>query len=366
MGFYNQLTDWQNFNYEEFFNQVTENDVKSVLEKDELDHRDFLVLLSPAAENFIEEMAQQAHRSTVRNFGKVIYIYTPLYLANYCDNKCLYCGFNVSNEFNRKKLDFAEVEREAEAVAQKGIKDILILTGGSRNKTPISYISKCVDIIKEYFSSISIESYAMETEEYRTLFENGINGLTIYQEVYDKNIYDQVHKKGPKANYMFRLNAPERGCKAGMRSVNIGPLLGLDDWRKEAFYSGLHARYLQNKYLETSISLSVPRLRPHLGSFQPKSIVDDKDLVQIILAYRLFLPRAGITLSTREGSGLRNNLLPLGVTKISAEATTVVGGYTSDEGIGQFSISDDRRVEQVKESLLEQGYQPVFKNWEQI
>jgi 2-iminoacetate synthase len=248
----------------------------------------------------------------------------------------------------------------------KGIKDLVVLTGESRKHSPVSYIKDSIEILTEYFSSIAIEVYPMETEEYRELVDAGVDGLTIYQETYNEQIYDQVHITGPKKDYRFRLDAPERGCQAGMRRINIGPLLGLDDWRKESFFAGLHANYLQNKYLDTEISLSLPRLRPHMGSFEPNSIVDDPALVQIILAYRLFLPRLGISLSTRESDKLRDNLLPLGITKMSAESSTAVGGYAENRGVNQFDISDDRTVAEVKELLLARGYQPVFKDWQQI
>jgi len=366
MSFYKEYKQVKDIDFNSFFDQVTKYDVEKVLAKDRLKREDFLVLLSPLANHYLEEMAQKAHQLTVQNFGKVICLYAPLYLANYCVNQCAYCGFNVKNGFKRDKLTLNQVAQEAKAIVNKGIKDLVVLTGESRKHSPVSYIKDSIKILTEYFSSIAIEVYPMETEEYRELVEAGVDGLTIYQETYDEAIYDQVHITGPKKNYRFRLDAPERGCQAGMRRVNIGPLLGLDDWRKEAFFAGLHADYLQNKYLDTEVSLSLPRLRPHIGSFQPNSIVDDPALVQIILAYRLFLPRLGISLSTRESDQLRDNLLPLGITKMSAESSTFVGGYAENRGVNQFDISDDRTVAEVKELLLARGYQPVFKDWQQI
>ncbi|TDX59308.1 2-iminoacetate synthase ThiH [Orenia marismortui] len=366
MSFYEEYKQVKDFKFDSFFNQVTKYDIERVLAKERLSQEDFLALLSPVARNYLEEMAEKAHRLTVQNFGKVIFLYAPLYLANYCVNQCSYCGFNVKNGFKRDKLTLGQVEEEAKAIVDKGIKDLVVLTGESRKHSPVSYIKDSINILKDYFPSIAIEVYAMEEFEYGQLVEVGVDGLTIYQETYNEDVYDKVHIRGPKKNYRFRLDAPERGCKAGMRRVNIGPLLGLDDWRKEAFFAGLHANYLQNKYLDTEISLSLPRLRPHIGSFQPNSIVDDPALVQIILAYRLFLPRVGISLSTRECDELRDNLLPLGITKMSAESSTAVGGYAKDQGVNQFDISDDRTVTEVKDLLLARGYQPVFKDWEQI
>ncbi|MFW6006573.1 MAG: 2-iminoacetate synthase ThiH [Halanaerobiales bacterium] len=366
MSFYNIIQKWNNFNFDDYIKKTNPDEVHKVINKKELTAEDFLTLLSPAAEKHLEKMARKSHQLTVQNFGKIIFIYAPLYLANYCVNQCSYCGFNAENDIPRKKLSLDQVKKEAEAVVNKGIKHILILTGCSRKHSPVSYIKDSIEVIKNYFSSISIEVYALTTDEYETLIEAGAIGLTIYQEVYNEKVYDKVHLTGPKKNYLFRLNAPERGCQAGMRKVNIGPLFGLDNWRKEAFLAGLHARYLQDKYLETEISISLPRLRPHPGNFRPESPVNDSSLVQIMLAFRLFLPRIGINISTRESSELRDNLLPLGVTKFSAESTTAVGGYTSDKGTNQFDISDDRKVNTIKKMLLNQGYQPVFKNWHQI
>ncbi len=366
MSFYKIYSKWKEKDFKKLLGKITEKDVEKAIDKNRLDEKDYLALLSPIAKNYLEEMAQKAHRLTVQNFGKVIYLYAPLYLANYCDNECSYCGFNTENQVKRKKLNLQEVKQEGKAVLNKGIKHILLLTGCSRAKTPVSYIQDCVKTLKDDFASISIEVYTLRQKEYQTLIDSGVTGLTIYQEVYDEQVYNQVHLKGPKTNYKFRLNAPERGCKAGMRKVNIGPLLGLTDWRREVFFAGLHAQYLQNKYLETKITLSVPRLQPHPGVFEKKDMVSDRAMVQAILAYRLFLPRTGINLSTRESAELRDNLLPLGITKISAESSTVVGGYNSREGNEQFAIDDNRKVSEIKQILLNKGYQPVFKNWHPI
>ena len=367
MSYYKEYEKFKSIDLEGFLSQVRDSDVRRVLGKDRLREEDFLVLLSPAAAAYLEEMAQKAHRITVQNFGKVIFLYAPLYLADYCVNECLYCSFNATNKFKRRKLTLEELEEEAERIAREGIRHILILTGESRVHTPITYIKDCVGVLKKYFPSISIEVYPMDTHEYKELVDAGVDGLTIYQEVYNQEVYDRVHIKGPKKNYMYRLDAPERGCRAGMRTVNIGALLGLDDWRKEAFFTGLHAKYLQDKYPATEISLSVPRLRPHLGGFQPEHTIGDSELVQIILAFRLFLPRAGITLSTRERPQLRDNLVYLGITRMSAGSSTVVGGYTSNnEGVSQFDVSDERGVKEIRDMISSKGYQPVFKDWHPI
>lgn len=367
MSFYERYKQYADFDFDSFYKEITAEDVLRVLGKDKLTARDFMLLLSPAAGQYLESMARKAQRLTHQHFGRVIFLYAPLYLANYCVNRCAYCGFNAENSIRRKKLTPEEVEEEARSISAQGIRHILLLTGESRKHSPVSYIKECVEAVKKYFTSIAIEVYPLETEEYRDLVESGVDGLTIYQEVYDEKIYAEVHLGGPKRDYLFRLNAPERGCRAGMRSVGIGALLGLGDWRKEAFFTGLHAAYLQDNYLDTEISVSLPRLRPHPGSFTPKYEVDDRSLVQIMLAYRLFLPRVGITISTRERAELRNNLIGLGVTRMSAGSSTEVGGYTGREkSEAQFEVSDDRSVEDFSRMIYSKGYQPVFKDWQYI
>ncbi|MFW6237757.1 MAG: 2-iminoacetate synthase ThiH, partial [Halanaerobiales bacterium] len=361
MGFYQCYQEWKQFDFDGFLAGVDSQDVEEILQKQQLGEEDFLRLLSPAAGDYLEEMARRAHRLTVRNFGRVIRLYAPLYVSNYCDNACLYCGFREGKDgFKRRRLAPEEVAREAEIVADRGIRHILLLTGGSRKHSPVSYIKECVSILCDYFSSVAIEVYALTRDEYEEVIEAGADGLTIYQETYSREVYEQLHPRGPKSDYLFRLEAPERGCRAGMRFVNIGALLGLNDWRQEAFFTGLHAEYLQDNYLATRVGVSVPRLQEFPGgSFTPASPVSERSLVQILLAYRLFLPRVGITVSTREPAKLRNNLLPLGVTKLSAESSTAVGGYSARETEGQFAISDVSSVEKVREMIRSRGYQAV-------
>jgi 2-iminoacetate synthase len=336
-----------------------------------LDHgaKELAGLLSPGNASSLEELAQTARELTLKNFGRTIQLYTPIYLSNYCDNRCLYCGFNSNNKITRRALSLEEVEKEARFISSTGLRHILILTGESRSMSPVSYIKDCVGILRKYFSSISIEVYPLTEGEYSLLVGAGVDGLTIYQEAYDETVYSRVHPDGPKSDYRFRLDAPERGARAGMRSVNIGALLGLNDWRSEVFLLGLHAKYLQDSFPDVEIGVSVPRIRPQAGSFKAAYKVSDADLVQIITALRIFLPRLGISISTRESPGLRENLIPLGVTRMSAGSTTCVGGHTIEEnapGAAQFDISDTRSVEEVKKLLERKGYQPVFKDWMQL
>lgn len=364
MKFYDVLTKWNDFDFDNFWNEVTELDILKSINKQSLNIMDFLVLLSPKAQNYIEIMAQKANQLTLLHFGNAKLLYAPLYLANYCANQCIYCGFNCSNNIVRKKLSYDEVEKEAKAVYNLGIRNILLLTGESRKESPVSYISECIKIVKKLFPSVGIEVYELTTDEYKELVFAGADSFCMYQETYNQEIYSKVHLKGPKRNFKYRLEAPSRACEAGMRSVNIGALLGLSKWRKDFFFTGIHADFLQRQYPEVEISISPPRMRPHAGQYQPEEEVKDIDIVQIITAYRLFMPRGGISVSTRESAEFRDNLLALGVTKISAESSTEVGGYAEKNiSTEQFEISDSRTVKQVQDMLIMKGYQPVFHDW---
>lgn len=367
MSFYDIYKSRGQFDFDGFFKNVKDKDISRALAKETLDEKDFLALLSEKAHEYIEALAQKSHEVILKNFGKVIYLYAPLYLGNFCDNECVYCGFKRGSGISRKKLDFKEVEKEAKIISETGIRHILILTGESQSKTPFSYIKECVNILKKYFTSISIEVYPMKREEYAELISAGVDGITIYQETYDETLYKDVHPKGPKRDYLYRLDTPERACMAGMRSISIGALLGLSDFRKETFFSGIHAAYLQNKYPGIEISVSLPRIQPQVGGFSPKSKVEDVDIVLMMLALRLFLPRAGINISTRERRDFRKNLIGLGATRMSAGSRTEVGGYlSSGESEGQFSIADKSSVKEVKKMICAKGYQPVMKDWQEI
>ena len=362
------LSPFESLDFAAFLDAVTPADVARVLSKDSITAQEYLTLLSPAAGTMLEEMAQKAHGITLRHFGKTIQLFTPLYLANFCTNQCVYCGFNTENRIDRMQLTMDEVRREGEAIAATGLKHLLILTGDAPAKSTVEYIGNCARVLQEYFPSVSIEVYAMTQAEYEHLIDSGVDGLTLFQETYNRELYASLHPKGPKRDYDFRLNAPERGCKAGMRIVTIGALLGLESvWQRDAFFTGVHAEYLLRKYPATNIAISLPRMRPHVGAYEPASIVTDRELVQYVLAQRIFLPSVGITLSTRESAELRDNMMPLGVTKMSAGVTTAVGGHTADdEGTDQFEIADPRSVEEMCRAIEAKGFQPVFKDWEPI
>jgi len=367
MSFYDVLRDYQGAAWHP--EEAGETSVRRALSRSRLSPPDYLTLLSPAAEKHLEEMAQKAHRLTVQHFGRVMVLYTPLYLANYCDNACVYCGFNRTHDLARRKLTPVEVEEEARLIAATGLRHILILTGGSRRHSPVSYIADCARLLTRWFSSVCIEVYALTEEEYANLGGAGVDCLTMFQEVYDEEAYRPLHPSGPKSDYRFRLEAPERAARGGLRSVTVGALLGLTDWRREAFLAGLHAWYLQKTFPGLEVSLALPRIQPQLGGFQPPVAVSDRNLVQIITAFRLFMPRAGITISTRESPFFRDRLVKLGVTRMSAGSCTAVGGRTAEaesRPTGQFEIADERSVDEMKAMIYEQGYQPVCKDWQAL
>jgi len=363
MTFYDRILALEKYPFAETL-AATSADVERALSSPHISPEGFRCLLSAAAQSYLEPMARRAHSLTVQHFGRVILLYTPLYLSNYCVNRCRYCGFAAQNRIRRDRLTPEEVEAEARVISASGLRHILILTGESRKQSSVEYLGQCVAILSRYFTSISIEVYPLKTAEYAQLVGKGVDGLTIYQETYDRDIYASLHPRGPKKDYRFRLDAPERACLAGIRSVNIGALLGLADWRYDAFLTGLHADYFQRQYPDAEMSISLPRMCPHEGSYQSPHEVTDREFVQILLALRLFLPRVGITLSTRERAEFRDHLLPLGVTKMSAGSCTQVGGRAHrDAETGQFEISDQRDVPTMKRDIESRGYKAIYKDW---
>lgn len=384
----------------------TENDVLRALKTAEsgvrLHEQEFMALLSPAATQHLERMAQIAQRVTLRNFGRAVQLFTPLYLSNFCSNRCVYCGFNTENAIRRSMLSPEEIEAEGACIAATGLRHILLLTGDAPQKAGPDYIADAARRLRAFFPGIGIEVYSLTEKEYQLLREAGVDSMTMFQETYNPELYAQLHPSGPKRDFLFRLNAPGRAAAAGMRCVNIGALLGLDEWRRDTFFTGLHANWLQERYPGVETAVSVPRMRPHAGAFDRVRPVSDRDLVQIILALRLFLPMSGITVSTRERPGLREHLVPLGVTKLSAGVSTAVGGHVpaakggqnqqstapfaaphtrvaecaisecarqvqgSKQKVGQFEIADTRSVDEVAAAIRSMGYQPVFKHWEPL
>lgn len=337
-------------------------DVEGVLRKDTLTFDDYGAILSPAAESFIEEMAAKSSELTKMHFGNSVSLYTPLYIANYCSNHCTYCGFNCMNKIHRGKLTFDEIETELKSIAETGLRDILLLTGESRIESSVEYIGEAIKIAKRYFTAIGIEIYPLNSDEYAYLNSCGADFVSVYQETYDPDIYEGFHLSGPKRVYPYRFNAQERAVMGGMRGVGFGALLGLGDFRKDAYAAGIHAYLLQQKYPKADISFSVPRIRTYINNAEIKpGDVREKQLLQVITAYRIFMPYATVNISTRERAGFRDNIIGLAANKISAGVKVGVGGHGSEQkGDEQFEISDGRSVSEVHAMILGKGLQPVY------
>jgi len=344
---------------------TTANQVEQVLAAERLQPRDLITLLSPAALDYLEPMAQKAHHITKQRFGNIIQLYTPMYLSNECSNGCKYCGFNAKNNIPRATLTLDEIEREAQIIHDYGFRAILLLTGEHKKMADNSYLAAAVQKIKPLFSSISIEVYPMDTSGYEQMVAAGGDGLTVYQETYDRELYKELHPFGKKSDYTYRLEAPDRAGQAGLRRIGVGALLGLGPFATEAFYTGLHAHYITRHYWRSHVSISFPRIRPADGGFAPLNPVSDKQLVQMVCAMRLLIPDAGLFMSTRESSALRDSLMPLGITHMSAGSCTAPGGHANKgEHTEQFTIDDDRTPEQISEVIRTKGFEAVWKDWD--
>ncbi len=366
MSFLDVVNQFETFDFDAYLGDVTLSDVQQSLNRDRLGPYDLLNLLSGTAQDMLEEMALKSQQITHQYFGRTIGLYAPLYISDYCTNHCTYCGFNCTSNAKRLKLSLEQIESEAQVISDMGIRHILVLTGEAPQITPMEYLEDTIMLLKKYFSSIGIEMFPMDEDAYRRLKVAGVDSLTVYQEVYDKNIYKEVHPEGKKADYAYRLLTPERGAKAGFRAVNIAPLFGLGKPVSESFLAALHAKYLEKEFPDVEISLSLPRMTKADGGISPRHLLPDRQFVQFILAWRLFMPRLGITISTRESADFRDKLLPLGVTRYSAGSKTDVGGYAlkDDEATAQFEVTDTRSVEEVSQMIRDKGFQPVFKDWE--
>lgn len=349
------------------YSKYTKQDVINALSNERCSLEDFKALLSPAAEEFIEQMALKAKEKTRKHFGNSVYLFTPLYIANHCENYCIYCGFNSHNKIQRAKLSYEEIEREMKAIAKSGLEEILILTGESRKMSGVEYIGEACKIAKKYFKNIGVEVYPMNTNEYKFLKDCGVDYVTVFQETYDSDKYETLHLAGHKRIYPYRINSQERALIGGMRGVGFAALLGLADFRKDAFATGLHAHLIQKKYPHAEISFSCPRLRPIINNdkINPKD-VHETQLLQIMCAYRIFMPFAGMTISTRERKDFRDNVVGLAATKISAGVSTGIGSHSEDavdKGDNQFEIADNRDVEEVYQDIKKKGLQPVMNDY---
>ncbi|MBR3267815.1 MAG: 2-iminoacetate synthase ThiH [Oscillospiraceae bacterium] len=352
--------------------RYTAADVRRALQKNSLSVEDLKALLSPAAAPFLEQMAERARIETRKHFGNTVYLFTPLYIANYCENYCVYCGFNCYNNIRRMKLTLEQVEHEMKVIADSGMEEILILTGESRAQSDVKYIGEACKLARKYFRMVGIEIYPVNVEDYRYLHECGVDYVTVFQETYDTVKYEQLHLAGHKRVWPYRFEAQERALMGGMRGIACSALLGLSDFRKDALASALHIYYLQRKYPAAEVSLSCPRLRPIInnGKINPQD-VGERELCQILCAYRLFLPFAGITVSSRESKSFRNGIVKIAATKISAGVSTGIGDHeskytgkeTDAEGDEQFEINDSRSFSQMYSDMSGEGLQPVLNDY---
>lgn len=353
--------------------RYTEKDVKAALQHETCSVEDFKALLSPAAEPFLEQMAQRARLETSRHFGNTVYLFTPLYIANYCENYCVYCGFNCYNHINRMKLSMEQIDHEMKVIADSGMEEILILTGESRAKSDVNYIGEACKLARKYFRMVGLEIYPVNTDEYRYLHECGADYVTVFQETYDTDKYEKLHLLGHKRVWPYRFDAQERALMGGMRGVAFSALLGLSDFRRDALASALHVYYLQRKYPYAEMSLSCPRLRPIINNDKINPLdVHEKQLCQILCAYRIFLPFVGITVSSRESAAFRNGIVKIAATKVSAGVSTGIGDHESKysgketdgaRGDEQFEIDDNRSLGKMYEDIAGEGLQPVLNDY---
>jgi 2-iminoacetate synthase len=345
---------------------ATDADVERALRAPRPRLEDFAALLSGPAAGRLEDLAQRARTVTRARFGDTVRLFSPLYVSNECVSTCTYCGFSAGNEIARRTLSIAEVRAEAEELHRRGFRHILLVSGEHARIVSKSYLEECVAAVAPMFAQVSVEVQVWDTDTYRRLAAAGGDGVVVYQEVYDPDTYAAVHLKGKKRNYAWRLAAPDRAAEAGMRRIGIGALLGLHpDWRSEAIYMAAHASALMKRWWRCEISVALPRLKPAAGGYQPRDPVNDRAFVQLLCALRIYLPDAGISLSTREPAALRDHLVPLGITSMSAGSHTEPGGYAEESGAEpQFQISDERSPAEVASSLRAAGFDPVWKDWQ--
>ena len=355
------------------YNKYTAKDVRAALEHETCSVEDFKALLSPAAEPFLEQMAQRARLETSKHFGNTVYLFTPLYIANYCENYCVYCGFNCYNHINRMKLTPEQIEHEMKVIADSGMEEILILTGESRAQSSVEYIGEACKLARKYFRMVGLEIYPVNTDEYKYLHECGADYVTVFQETYDTDKYETLHLMGHKRVWPYRFDAQERALRGGMRGVAFSALLGLSDFRKDALASAMHVYYLQRKYPYAEMSLSCPRLRPIINNDKINPLdVHEKQLCQVLCAYRIFLPFVGITVSSRESAEFRNGIVKIAATKVSAGVSTGIGDHESKysgkesdgaQGDEQFEIDDGRSLDKMYQDITEEGLQPVLNDY---
>ncbi len=366
---FTQLFD--TYNWDEVKQSIyskTKTDVEHALNKtSKRDLEDFKALISPAAAIYLEPMAQLSQQLTQKRFGKTIQMYIPLYLSNECQNICTYCGFSFDNKIKRKTLSDTEILEEAKAIKELGYDHILLVTGEANQIVGVSYLKNAIKLLKPLFSNISIEVQPLDQPEYEELISEGLTTVLVYQETYHKDDYKLHHPKGKKSNFNYRLETPDRLGKSGIHKMGLGTLIGLEDWRTDSFFTASHLHYLEKKYWRTKYSISFPRMRPAEGIIEPKVIMTDKELVQLICAYRIFNEEVELSISTRENETFRNNIIKLGITSMSAGSKTNPGGYAVEkESLEQFEISDERTPQQIEQLIKSSGYEAVWKDWDKI
>ncbi len=343
----------------------TAEDVKRALASSQPTLEDFKALVSPAADGYLEQLAQKSRDLTLQRFGNTMQLFAPMYLSNECQNICTYCGFSLDNKIRRKTLSNFEIEREIAAISKMGFKHVLLVTGEANRTVGVDYIKAAIQRIRPHFDNVSMEVQPMDEEDYKELVPEGLHAVLVYQETYHKEDYKKHHPKGKKSNFYYRLDTPDRLGRAGVHKIGLGALYGLEDWRVDSFFVALHLQYLERTYWKTKYTISFPRLRPFSGGLEPKVEMTDRNLVQLIGAYRLFNQEVELSLSTRESEHFRNHALKLGVTSMSAGSKTNPGGYDVEpQSLEQFEISDERTPEQIQELLSKQGYETVWKDWD--
>jgi len=359
---------FEKYNWEETSKSIyskTAGDVERALGAVSRSLEDFKALISPAAAPYLEQMALLSQQLTQKRFGKVIQMYVPMYLSNECNNICTYCGFSYDNKVRRKTLNALEIMEEVAVIKAMGYDHVLLVTGEANQSVHTDYFKKTLDLIKPHFAHISMEVQPLDLEDYQDLSGYGLNTVLVYQETYHQEDYKKHHPKGKKSNFGYRLETPDRLGQAGIHKMGLGVLIGLEDWRTDSFFTALHLSYLEKRYWQSKYSISFPRLRPFSGGLEPKVVMSDRELVQLICAYRIFNGEVELSISTRESVSFRNNIVKLGITSMSAGSKTNPGGYAAEpESLEQFEISDERSAREIAEMITKQGYEPVWKDWD--
>ncbi|WP_316752313.1 2-iminoacetate synthase ThiH [Pedobacter gandavensis] len=359
---------FQNQRWEESSKSIyakTSSDVEQALNASKRTLEDFKALISPAAAPYLERMAKLSQELTLKRFGNTIQLYVPLYLSNECNNICTYCGFSYDNKVKRKTLSPMEIMQEVAVIKEMGYQHVLLVTGEANQTVHTDYFKKVLELIRPHFAHISMEVQPLDLVDYQELTPYGLNTVLVYQETYHEEDYKKHHPKGKKSNFQYRLDTPDRLGEAGIHKMGLGVLIGLEDWRTDSFFTAMHLDYLEKKYWQSKYSISFPRLRPFSGGLEPKVVMNDRELVQLICAYRLFNEEVELSISTRESQVFRDHIIKLGITSISAGSKTNPGGYAVEpQSLEQFEISDERTATEIAETIHKQGYEAVWKDWD--